>query len=205
VENKLTPKDPHYARWSWSARLAPHCSCINVDDCSSQEEDDGFKRSYWYLGEGLMERIATMIQVVKDAVSPTHLIFCGNSMGGFASLSMMRYFPDAFSVVCNTQTNLYYYWSAHVKNLEAFLKRKFTPDETNVALNLTRDARILYLQCLNDQHHIENHYRRFQDLTVDFPHIRYELFYNEKGHNYGYNFPEFQTLLEKEFDIHFSR
>ena len=203
VENKLTPEVPYYARWSWAPKLSPHCSCLYVDDCSSQDEADGFKRTYWYLGKGLMERCALMIRKIRDVcnVPPTNLVFCGASMGGFASLSMMRYFPDAVSLVCNSQTNLYYYWPTHVKKIEAFLQRPLTPEETNVAVHLTREARIVYLQCEQDVHHMNHHYQRFRDLTTDYPNIRYKLFQDEKGHNAGCNVSDFETFLQEEFGI----
>ncbi|MGO3862319.1 MAG: hypothetical protein ACTJIA_10560 [Halomonas sp.] len=140
----------------------------------------------WYAGSRFYSTqkviIPTIIDKIASVANSPRIIFVGGSSGGFASLYFSKKYENSIALVCNPQTNILRYHSGHVKRYLNYcfgLKdidavRKNSALMPGVTKNLCyyykgcAENKIVYLQNLSDEHHVNRHYVPFmKSLGVD--------------------------------------
>ncbi|GAA1118518.1 heparinase II/III domain-containing protein [Arthrobacter flavus] len=139
----------------------------------------------WYLGEGntnLYEVMADYIRSVQSQVGATTVMLMGASGGGFAALQVASYLPESVALVFAPQTDIHAYLpQSRNEALQAAFGSNEIPNpnvlnRTSVVerySNLAQPPRILYVQNVQDLHHVENHQRPFAAMLAD-SHPRHE-------------------------------
>ncbi|HBP41099.1 MAG TPA: hypothetical protein DD644_05005 [Halomonas sp.] len=133
----------------------------------------------WYAGTRFFSTQKILIPAVIDKISsvaqPSKIIFIGGSSGGFASLYFSKRYEDSIALVCNPQTNILRYHSAHVKR---YIKYCFgveeisqIRDDPSLMRGITKNVchfykgeiknKIIYMQNKDDKHHLKNHFLPF--------------------------------------------
>lgn len=133
----------------------------------------------WYAGTRFFSTQKVLMPAIIDKVcsiaQPSVIIFIGGSSGGFASLYFSKKYEHSVALVCNPQTNILRYHSAHVKR---YLKYCFGVDEIShvrdnplLMRGITKNVchfykgeaknKIIYMQNKDDKHHIRNHFMPF--------------------------------------------
>ncbi|MDD3054796.1 MAG: DUF6270 domain-containing protein [Aliarcobacter sp.] len=141
----------------------------------------------WYLGNqyiNLQKILLKIIKHIEKLVFPEKLIFFGGSGGGFASLYYSSYFKNSIAIVSNPQINILNYDQGSVERyfLSAFDIGSFNYEnykEVLVKNGITWDVselykksenKIVYLQNIYDNHHIQKHLNSFlnkNDLNLN--------------------------------------
>lgn len=136
----------------------------------------------WYLGDSeinLYEEMARCIQTVQAQVGATSLLLIGNSGGGFAALQVASYLPDSVSLVVAPQTDIHSYFPQNQDRVIAacFGSREALEARTDVAARMSvlrrytelkTLPRVVYVQNMQDTHHVENHQMPFAAMLEGF-------------------------------------
>ncbi|MBL4919356.1 hypothetical protein [Szabonella alba] len=193
---------PVFHRWSWHDQFPGHALYIS---------DPTLKRSStlplgWYIGDQSSDLNSAMCDIFRAVarnvgIDHSNIVFYGSSGGGFASLRALSEIPSAKAIVINPQTRLS---SFNGNSLKDYLGEFFSgvsvdefsarfPERNEVRFHVDRieDSRIVYAQCLDDQHHMSLHLPEL--FTNDSGSIRPRslrncslVFFNDpRGHAHG--------------------
>lgn len=133
----------------------------------------------WYAGSKYFDLqndiIPRLIKKVFSLANSTFIVFVGGSAGGFASLLYSSKFPGSFCLTSNPQTDIFKYYYPHVNR---YLNSCWAVDsigEAKAQCGVFGDSQqdvygcykgdfnntVIYLQNINDPHHVKNHFSPF--------------------------------------------
>ncbi|WP_439509878.1 hypothetical protein [Marinimicrobium koreense] len=194
---KLDP--PVFQRWKWADRFPGHVLYVS-DPALYEHEKLGLA---WYIGVGNEDALPFIAETVSELatllkIKSKRIVHYGSSGGGFASLRMLDFMPDATSVAINPQVTLAKYNQGLVN---PYLKVCHNADSNTfdfvansdrfdlLAHPKTTDYRIVLVQNLMDKSHYSKHYSpycRMLGMTPDKPgrkgRARTILFSHDRGH-----------------------
>lgn len=151
----------------------------------------------WYLGTSgvnLYEFMAQKILTLAKNLDVRKIILAGNSGGGFTALQVGSYLPDCCVLAMNPQTDiLSYHETAVTRALKACSLERQTTTKNDERLNvveryrhLKRLPKVIYVQNMQDAHHVANHYSPFVAMAEDDhsanPFVRYVNTNDGRGH-----------------------
>jgi hypothetical protein len=142
---------------------------VGVSDPSLYSSDE--INIAWYAGSSatpVQQILPSLLHKIASCFSPKRVIMFGGSGGGFAALYYARTFSGAYVLVSNPQTSILRYaeWAASRYARAAwsiaageFLERLPTVADCDLVpfVDQYRDTRIIYLQNVNDRHHVTEH------------------------------------------------
>lgn len=159
---------PVFQRWSWANHFPGHCLYIS-DPTLLEGEDISLG---WYIGcpeSEYFSWISTLVHTLADrmGVARQDIVFYGSSGGGFAALAALVRTPEAATVAINPQIRLTAFLGNSLRKIldtcyGGISKAEFAEryPEKNSIRHLSdkiAQSRILYVQCRQDEHHIEKH------------------------------------------------
>lgn len=193
---------PVFHRWSWHNQFPGHALYIS---------DPTLKKTLnlslgWYIGDRSFDINPGMREIFLSVannlgISEENIIFYGSSGGGFAALRALSELPKATAIVINPQTRLSSFVGDSLsKYLSVFFPGLSVSDfseqfsERNQITHFAekiRYSRIIYAQCVEDDHHMSKHLTEFfhADSTCFKPKVLENcsliFFHDQRGHAHG--------------------
>lgn len=144
---------------------------------------DGDMTLSWYLGgrgANLYEEMARCIQRVQTQVGCSSVLLTGTSGGGYVALQVASFLREAVALVFAPQTDiLSYYEQNRTEAITAcFGSREALDEDPEGRVRTSLLARysqlndlplVIYVQNIQDVHHVENHERPFAIFLESFP------------------------------------
>lgn len=195
--DKVDP--PVFQRWKWADRFPGHVLYVS-DPALFEHERLGLA---WYIGVGSNDPLPFISETVQELagylrIKRKNVILYGSSGGGFASLRMQDFLPDATSVAINPQVTLQKYNKSLVNH---YLKicHDSTFSTFNFSANADRfdllakpkstDYRLVLVQNVLDKSHYTRHFSEYckmlgipSDESTSQKRVKTILFSHERGH-----------------------
>ncbi len=170
IRKKYQP--PVFQRWSWSKYFPGHCVYFS-DPVLHLDPRIGLG---WYSGTKESDTLTTIARIVNEIASHLkvdsgNIVSYGSSGGGFAALRLTSLLGQGVSICINPQITTYKYLPKHFNRYvdvcypgmsteEVVLRYPDRVDLTTLGAKIKRQ-RIIYMQNLDDTHHVEEHYKPF--------------------------------------------
>lgn len=214
IRKKYQP--PVFQRWTWSKYFPGHCVYFS-DPVLHLNPRIGLG---WYSGTKESDTLAKIARIVSEIAShfkvdATNIVSYGSSGGGFAALRFTSLMGQGISICINPQITTYKYLPRHFnKYVEVCypgMIAKEVIEKYQSRLNLIvlwekmRSQRIIYIQNLNDIHHVEEHYKPFcASIGEDKPleqssslsSFNKVLFSDPRGHAKAESAEEFKRAMQ---------
>lgn len=148
----------------------------------------------WFTGSStqpeLQANIVNIVKKVAKELEAPKVIFVGGSAGGFASMVFSHQIENSVALVWNPQTDVFRYHKNFVNSYVAHCWPDGTnsiPDTVVTSVVKRYEAQpsqnlVLYMQEETDSHHIDEHFKPFQDaLSPDSRILTYQSHWGD-GH-----------------------
>jgi len=214
IRKKYQP--PVFQRWTWSKYFPGHCVYFS-DPVLHLHPNIGLG---WYSGTKDQDVLNTILKVTIEIaehfqINKRHIVSYGSSGGGFASLRFINLLRGGTSICINPQIIIYKYLPKHFNRYTKICFPDMSQEDVirdfSSRLDLTtlaeemKNQSIIYIQNLDDIHHVEEHFKPFCACIGDMnplesqsnlPLFHKILFNNPEGHAKGESADEFKQAME---------
>lgn len=214
IRKKYTP--PVFQRWSWSKHFPGHCIYFS-DPILHLNENIGLG---WYSGTKEQDALGTIVMIVREVadylgIAPENIVSYGSSGGGFAALRFTHLLGQGATICINPQITTFKYIPRHFRRYLRVCYPGMTAEDVIEAFSeklslislgdRMRNQKIIYVQNLLDNHHVEEHFKPFcacigdenpLDESSSLPYFKKILFEDPKGHAKGESAEEFKRAIE---------
>ena len=207
---------PVFQRWTWSKYFPGHCVYFS-DPVLHLDPSIGLG---WYSGTKDQDALETIVKITSEIaahfqIDKQKIASYGSSGGGFASLRFIHLLGGGTAICINPQIVAYKYHAKHFNKYveicypgmaagDVIKKYSGRLDLTALGGEMARQ-RIIYIQNLQDMHHVQEHFKPFcaslgDDTPMEpgssLPDFHKILFNDPGGHAKGESPDEFKRAME---------